>query len=114
MTSRVKGPRDLGATKRAICKQTPVIPRKGHTLGNTLVNNIIAYLCEAVGIGFSGPEIATLYGVIEKTPYAVTVIRIILCRIYPTLGRNTVSSTRAVLYTEGLYVIAQFSKCCRC
>jgi hypothetical protein len=62
----IKGTRNLGSTKGTVCQLPAVFTCKGNTLGHALVNNIIAYLGQPVDIGLSCPEIAALYGVIEK------------------------------------------------
>ena len=110
LASGIKGSGNLGPPKGPACKQPAVFPGKGHTLGHTLVDNIIAHLGQTVDIGLSGSEITAFDGVVKKTPDTVAFIGIILGRIDTPLGCNAVGAPRAVLDTKVFNVIAEFGQ----
>jgi hypothetical protein len=75
-----------------------------------MIDDVIADLGQAVDVGLAGAKIAALDGVVEKPPDAVAVVGIVLGGIDAALGGDAVGAARAVLETEGLYVVAQFGQ----
>jgi len=66
LAPRVKGPRHLCASKRAVVQRAAVFTGKRDALGHALVYNIVAHLGQAVNIGLPGPEVTALDGVIKE------------------------------------------------
>ena len=79
-------------------------------MGDALIDNVLAHFSQTMNVGFAGPEIASLNGVVEQTVNAVAVVLIILRRVDPTLSGDAVRSTGTVLITEAAHVVAEFSK----
>jgi len=75
-----------------------------------MVYNIIAKLCQAVNIGFSGSKIAPFYRVIKKPPNAVAIILVILGGIDTPLSSDAMRASRGILNTEGFYMISKLSQ----
>ena len=61
----------------------------------TLVDDIVAYLSQAVDIGLAGTVVTTLHGVIEQTIDRVAVVLIVLCCVDTALCSDGVSAINA-------------------
>jgi hypothetical protein len=109
LSACIKSTGNLSAAKRTVIKVSGVISCKGDSLGNTLINYVVAYLCKAVNVCLSGPEVASFYRVIEKAEDTVAVVGIVLCRINAALRRNAVSAARTVLVAECLNIVAELA-----
>ena len=112
LTAGIKRPRYLGTTERTVVEVATVFTGKGHTLGHTLVDDIDAQLSQAVDIGFTGAEVATLDGVIKQAVDAIAVIAIIFGGIDAPLGGNAMGTAGAVLITKRFDVVTHFGHGC--
>ncbi len=74
------------------------------------VDDVVADLPQAIHIGFPGAEITAFDRVVKKTPDAVAVIGIVFGRIDATLGGDAMGASRAILDTEGLYIVPHLSQ----
>ena len=108
----IESSRYLRPSERTIRQHSPILPRKRHPLGHTLVDDIDAYLCQPMYIRLPRAKISSLDRVVKQPVHRITVILIILGRINSTLGRNRVRPTRAILETEGFYPIPQLRQTC--
>ncbi len=75
-----------------------------------MINDVVGDLGQAVDVGFPGPEIAALYGVVKEAKNGVTVVLVVFCRIDPALSGNGMGPARAVLDAEGFDIIAKFTQ----
>ncbi len=66
LTFGVECTRHLGATERTVGEQTAVFTGERHTLGHTLVDDIVGDFSKTVDVGLTGTVVATLHGVVEK------------------------------------------------
>ncbi len=108
-----KGAGNLGSTERAVLKVAGIIAGKGHSLGNALIDDVVADLGQTVDVGFAGPEVAAFDSVVEQSEDTVAVVRIVFGGVDPALGGDAVSPARTVLVAEGLHVVAEFGQGCR-
>jgi len=69
-----------------------------------------ASLGEAPDIDFTGAEVAALDGVVEQAVDRVTVVRIVLGGVDAALGCDRVGAAGAVLVTEGLDLVTEFTE----
>ncbi len=98
--------------KRTIVQQASVVPGKGNTLSNTLINDIGRNLRQAINIGFSGSVIPPLDGIVKKSVGRIAIPFIVFCGFDPYLGSNRMRHSRIILKTKSLYIIAQLSQSC--
>ena len=61
-------------------------------------------------ISFTTPVISALDGIIKETVHRVTIVLVILGRIDASLRGNGMRSTRRILETKCLNVVAHFSQ----
>ena len=100
LSARVERTRHLCAAKRAIIQEPAILPRKRHSLGDTLINNQATDLRQPVDVRLATAKIASLDRVIKQPVNAISITGIVLGGVDATLGGNTVRATRAVLKTE--------------
>src|SRR5260370_21616846 len=113
LPARVEGARDLRAAETAVVQVAGILAGKGHALRHALIDDVEADGGEAIDVGFAGPEIAALHGVVEEPVNAVAVIVIVLGGIDSALGRDTVRAPGRILKAETVDVIAEFGQTCR-
>src|SRR4051794_10068755 len=63
----VKSALNLCSTETSVTQQASVLPRKRNALRHTLVNDSIAYLCQAMHVRFPCPVITAFNSIIKKT-----------------------------------------------
>ena len=105
-----EGPGDLGAAEGAVVQIAGVVTGKGNSLGHALVDDVVGDLGQTPDVGFSGPEVPPLDGVVEEAVDGVAVIGIGLGGVDPPLGGDGVGAARRILVAEGLDIISQFSQ----
>ena len=110
----VEGPGNLGPAEGPVRKEPAVVAGKGDALGNALIDDRAAHLGKPVDVRLSRPEIAPLDRVVEQTPYAVAVVRVVLGGVDSALGGDAVRPSGAVLDAEGLHIIAKLRERCGC
>jgi hypothetical protein len=110
----IKGSRNLSAAKGTISQITSILPGKGNTLGNTLVDDIVADLSQAINIRFAGSKIPSLNGIEKEPPDTVVVIGVILGRVNAALSRDAMSSSSGIMNAEGLHIVTQLCKAGGC
>ena len=111
----VEGSRYLRATKRSVVQHPAVLTRERDTLRHALVDDVVTDLRQPVNVGLTRPIVTALDRIVKQPPNAVAIVGIVLGGVDPTLGRNAVCPSRAVLEAETLDVVAQLGKrrCCR-
>ena len=87
----------LGTTEGTVCQHTAVLTSEGHTLSDTLVDDIIADLSQTIDISLAGTIVTTLYGIVEQTIDRVAIVLITLSGIDTTLCSDRVCTTGRVL-----------------
>ena len=110
LAAGIKCARDLSAAEGTVVEEPSVLAREGYALRDALVDDVHTDLCEAVDIGLACAKVAALDGVVEERLNAVTIIMIILRGVDAALGRNGVSTARAVLIAKALHVVAEFAE----
>ena len=105
LSTSIKSTGNLGAAERAVVKQSAVFTGERHPLRNTLVDDVVAHLGEAVDIRFAGTEIAALDRVVKKPVSAIAIILVILRSVDATLRGDRVRAARAILIAEALHVV---------
>src|SRR5580765_3101459 len=110
LAAGVKRPLDLDAAERACLEQATIVAGERHALGDALVDDVDAYLRQAIGVGFAGAEVTTLDGVVEETEDAVAIVPVVLGRVDSPLGGDGVSAAWCVVEREALHVIALFAE----
>ena len=111
LTAAVECALQLGSSERAVVQETAVFTSERHTLCYALVDDVAGNLGEAVYIGLSGAEIATLHRIVEKAVDGVTIVLVVVCSVDTALCRDGVSATRGILVAEALDVVAQLGQC---
>ena len=91
----------------AVVEQSAVFPCKGNPLSHTLVDDVGRYFCQAIYIGFAGPVVTPLDGVVKEPVYRVVVVLVVLGGIDPPLGGNGMGATRTVLVAKSFYIVTQ-------
>ena len=109
LTTGVKSPRYLCATKGTVRQQAPVLTRERDSLRDALVDDVDAQLSEPINVGFARTEVSTFDGVVKESIDAVAVVLIILSRVDSALCGDAVCPARRILKAEALYVVTQFA-----
>ena len=94
----------------AVVKQSAIFTGKGDPLGHALVDDVGRDLRQAVYVGFTGPVIPPLDGIIEKTVDRVVVVLVVLGGVDASLSGDGVGAARTVLVAKSLHIIAQFGQ----
>ena len=110
LTPGVEGTAHLGATERAVGEQAAVLTGERHTLRSALVDDVDRYLGEAVHVGFTGPVVAPLHGVVEEAIDRVAVVAVVLRRVDAALSSDRVGTTGGVVEGEDLHVVAELGE----
>ena len=100
----------LDAAEGAVIEQPTVVAGEGNTLRHALVDDVRAHFRQAVHVRLTRAVVATLHGVVEQTVGAIAVVLVVLRRVDATLRGDAVRTTRAILVTEGLYVVAHLGE----
>src|SRR5262245_12994109 len=108
LSTCIKGPRYLCAAKRAVGEQPAIFAGERNALRNTLVDDVIADLSEAIHVRFTGTKIPSLYRVVKQSVNAVPVVLVVFSRIYSTLGCDRMRATRRILKAKAFHPITQF------
>ena len=108
---RIKRTGNLGSTEGAVRKLAAIFTGKGNALGNTLIDDVSAYLGKTIDIGFAGAEVSTLDRVVEESPNAVTIVLVVLGGIDTPLSGDRMGAAGAVMETECLHLITELGKC---
>jgi hypothetical protein len=106
----VEGPGDLRAAERAGLQVAAVVARERDALRHALVDDVVAHLGQPPDVGLARPEVAALDGVVEEAEDAVAVVRVVLRRVDPALGRDAMGAPGAVLVAERLDVVPQLAE----
>ena len=93
LAARIESTRYLRAAEGAIGQRPTVLTGKGNTLGDTLINDVIADFRESINIGFACAKISALHCVIEKPVNTLAIVRIILSGVDATLRGDGVRAT---------------------
>ena len=109
----VERARHQGPAEGAVGQNATVLASEGHALGDALVDDVGADFGQPVHVGFAGPEVTTLDGVVKQPEHAVAVVLVVLGRVDTALGRNAVGSARAVLVAEAGHVETELGQRCR-
>ena len=112
LAAGVKCSRNLSAAKRAIGQQTSVFPGERNALLDTLIDDQVTDFSQAINVRFACPKIATFDRVVKKPENAIAIVLVIFRCVNSALSSNTVSASRAVLITEALHLVAEFSQGC--
>ena len=110
LAAGVEGAGDLRPAERAVVEKAAVFAGEGDALGDALVDDIDRDLGEAVDVGFAGPEITALDGVVEEAVHRVAVVLVVLRGVDPALGGDRVGAARAVLVAEALHLVAELGE----
>ena len=106
----VERPAHLHTTKGAVVQEAAVLTRKRHALRHALVDDARAHFRQAVHVGFAAAVVATFNGVVEQAVDRVPVVLVVLGGVDAPLSCNGVRSTRTVLETERLDVVAHLGE----
>src|SRR5207248_1164812 len=95
---------------RAIREVTAVLPRKRHSLSDTLVDDVAADFGQPINVRFPRTKIAAFDCVVEQTVNAVAVVLIIFGGVNPTLGGDGVRAARRILIAKAFHPVAELAQ----
>ena len=107
LTASVKRAGNLSATEGPVVEKSAVFAGEGHTLGDTLVNDVGRDLGEAVDVGFAGAVITAFDGVVEQTVNAVAVVLVILRGVDTALSGDGVRAAGAIVEDKTVHLITE-------
>ena len=110
LTTAIEGTLELRTTEGAVVEQTTVFATEGHALGHALVDDVAGHLGQAIHIGLTSAEVATLHGVVEQTVHGVTVVLVVVGSVDTTLSSDGVSAAGAVLIAEAVHIVTELSQ----
>ena len=110
LAAAVESTLQLRTTEGAVVEQTAVFATEGHALGHALVDDVAGHLGQAIHIGLTSAEVATLHGVVEQTVHGVTVVLVVVGSVDTTLSSDGVSAAGTVLIAEAVYIVTELSQ----
>ena len=110
LTLSVESTAHLSTTERTVSEHTAVFASERYTLRHALVDDSVAHFSQTIHVSFTSAIVTTLYGVVEKTIYRVTVVLVVLCSVDTTLCSDRVCTARRVLDAEVLHFEAHFTE----
>src|SRR5205823_2907304 len=113
LAARVKGPGNLRSAERAIVQQSAVLSGERHALRHALVDDVYAYLRQAVNVGFARAKVPAFHRVVKQPVYTVAVVVIVLCGVDASLRSDGMRATRRILEAKTMDVVTEFSQASR-
>ena len=98
------------AAEGAVGQRAAILAGEGHTLGDALVDDVVADLGEAVHVGLAGAEVAALDRVVEEAEDAIAIVLVGLGGVDAALGGDAVGAPGAVLEAKTLDVVAELGE----
>ncbi len=110
LSGGIKSPLNLNPAEGPVAQQAAVFAGERHSLSDALVDDIGADLGQPMNIGFPGPIVPALDGIIEQAEGAVAVILVILGGINASLRRDAVRPSGGILEAKCFYFIPHFAQ----
>jgi hypothetical protein len=110
LAAGVEGARDLGTAEGTVVEIAGVIARERDALRNTVIDDLVADLGQAVDVRLARAVVAPLDGVAEQALDAVAVVTVVLGRVDPALRGDGVRPPRAVVEGEALDPVTELGE----
>ena len=110
----IEGARYLRTAERAIRQRSTIFACKWNTLGDALIDDVIADFRQPIDIAFACAKVPALHRVIKKPVNALAIVGIVFCRVDAALRSDGVCTTGRVLEAKAFDVIAQLAERRRC
>ena len=95
LATRVERAADLCSAERAVVEQAAVFAGERHALGDHLIDDVDADLCQAMHVALTGSEVTAFDRVVEQAMHRVAVAAIVLRRVDAALGGDRVGARAA-------------------